>query len=643
MDIFGNASNLKGDKNVRRVEIKDEPEFSLVEENEIGSLNLETTRPRLTILKIVTIGIFLIIASKLFLSQIVQGKSLMGLAEGNRIRPRVISATRGLVTDSSGNPLAKNVPTFDLAVYPSDLPKKQDDRDKVYAKLAEISGVDKDSIKKTSEGNGLLSLDEVVIKQNLGREEALIDEQKVAGLEGAFVAQRASRNYVNLPGLSHILGYTGKVSSDDLLDHPEYLNSDWTGKAGIEKTYDEYLKGKNGVEQIEVDSTGRINRVLVDSDNREPVSGDNVQLFLDSGLQQKSYEFLMQGIEQAKQNTGNTNIDSGVVIAMNPQNGAILSYVSVPYYDNNLFVNGISNSDYQNLLNDPAKPLLDRAVNGIYPPGSIIKIVMASAGLAEGSINVNTSFDTPPAITIGEWNFPDWKDHGVTNIIRAIAESNNIFFYAIGGGFDKIKGLGIDTMKFWWQKFGLGEETGIDLPSEASGLLPDEAWKQKTKGEDWYIGDTYHAAIGQGDLLVTPIQMARATATIANGGKLLHPQFVQKITDPSGNVVKEFSPRVENPQVAPLSVIKAVQEGMRMTITGGSATSVFGSNFPVAVAGKTGTAQFFGNQKTHAWFECYAPYDNPSIALIVLIEGGGGGNEVSAPVAKNILNYYFTR
>lgn len=643
MDIFGNSTNLDGDSKVRKVKRQSDPEFSISHEFETESINSENKRPKLTVLKVFVVLVFLIIAGKLFVSQIVQGRSLLDLANGNRIRPRVIAATRGLITDSKGNALAKNTPTFDLAVYPSDLPKISSERDSTYLKLSQISGVDKDAIKQLAEKDGLLSLDEVVIKQNLTREEALIDEQKVSGLTGAFVAQRASRTYFSGTGLSHILGYTGKVSEDDLVSHPEYLGSDWTGKTGIEKTYDDYLKGKNGVEQIEVDSAGRISRVLVDSNNREPIAGDNVGLYLDSDLQTKSYEFLMQGLEQAKQNTGDSSINSGVVIAMNPMTGAILAYVSVPVYDNNQFVNGISNTDYQKLLNDPSKPLLDRAAMGIYPPGSIIKIVMASAGLSEGVINRNTSLDTPPAITIGEWSFPDWKDHGITNITRAIAESNNIFFYAIGGGFDKIKGIGIDKMKKWWQSFGLGEKTGIDLPSEASGLLPDAAWKEKVKGEDWYIGDTYHVAIGQGDLLVTPLQMLRATSVIANGGKLISPQLVSKITDPSGNVIKEFAPRIENPQVASTDVIKAVQEGMRMTVTSGSATSVFGTNFPVEVAGKTGTAQFFGNQKTHAWFECYAPYSNPNIALVVLIEGGGGGNEISAPVAKNILNYYFTR
>jgi penicillin-binding protein 2 len=416
------------------------------------------------------------------------------------------------------------------------------------------------------------------------------------------------------------------------------LLSDWIGKSGLEASYEKYLKGKNGIEQVEVDSQGSIIRVLVDENNREPEEGESISLYLDSGLQEKAGEYLIQGMEEAKKLTGEES-GGAVAIVMNVKNGGILSMVSLPSYDDNLFAKGILSADYQNLVNDPKKPMFNRATSGTYPPGSIIKIIMASAGLSEGVISVNTSLDTPPSIEVGEWSFPDWKDHGITNVERAIAESNNIFFYALGGGYDKIKGIGINNMKRWWQKFGLGSKTGIDLATEASGLLPDPDWKEKVFGEPWYIGDTYHAAIGQGDLLITPLQMVRAVATIANGGKLLAPQLVQKISDKDGNIVEEYGARVQNKQVAPPEVISTVERGMRMAVTEGSARTL--NDLPYKVAGKTGTAQFFSNQKTHAWFECYAPYDNPEIAVIVLVEGGGGGHEIAVPVARNILEYYF--
>jgi penicillin-binding protein 2 len=570
------------------------------------------------------------------------GESNQKLAEGNKIRPRVIEASRGIITDSDGVWLARNKPDFVLVLYPSDLPKKKADREEVYKKVSEIAEMSVDEIRSQAEENGLLSLDAVTLKENILHDDALLLKKSIFGLQGVSVVDRSSREYVSLPGLGHILGYTGKISEDDLKINPDYYLSDKIGKAGLEAQYEEELKGKHGVEQIEVDSKGNIVRVMVSDGNREAIPGYNLSLYLDRGLQLATVSALQKGIDSAKELT-ETDVNAGVAIVMDVNTGGILSTVSLPDYNNNLFSTKISNEDYQNLINDKSNPLFDRTIKGTYPPGSIVKIVMAAAGLSEGTITANTSFNTPAEIKIGDFVFPDWKDHSYesTNVERAIAESNNVFFYSLGGGYDKIRGLGIDNMNKYWKLFGLGEPTGIDLPGEASGLLPNAEWKKKAKNESWYIGDTYHASIGQGDLLVTPIQMLRAVATVANGGKLLNPQIVQKIVNQKGTVIKNFGPKVERENFISQSVLKTVQEGMRMAVTEGSARSL--NDLPVTVAGKTGTAQFLNNQKTHAWFECYAPYENPQIAVITMIEGGGGGHEIAAPIAKEILNYYFAR
>jgi penicillin-binding protein 2 len=640
-DIFGNSTTEEEGKKILKMDEESDLEYSLKVKSETGmSLAPEVKKRGFLVFKILTAIVFMLIIGKLFVSQIVQGKILEKAAEGNKIRPRIISAQRGMITDSKGVWLARNVPSFDLALYPADLPKDKAKRDEIYNKIAEISGQSKEEIKNKSEANGLLSLDLIILKENLSHDEALLMEEKTIGLQGLTVVKRARREYKSDIGLSHLLGYTGKISSEELKKDGSRHMSDWIGKAGLESFYEQALKGQDGIEQIEVDSTGNVVRVLADSTNREPITGNNLSLYLDTDLQQKTYEYLKEGMDQAKSLTGEAS-GGAIAIAMNPQNGGILSMVSIPSYDDNLFAQGISNEDYTKLINDPTQPMFNRATSGEYPPGSTIKIVHATAGLSEGAITENTAFDTPVEITVGDWIFPDWKDHGYTDIRRAIAESNNVFFYSIGGGYGPIKGIGIDNLKKWWQKFGLGEGTGIDLSSESSGLLPDPEWKEKVIKEPWYIGDTYHVSIGQGDLLVTPLQMVRATAAIANGGKLLHPTLVQKITDPSGNVIKELGNSVENPQVADPNIIKIVQEGMRMAVTSGSASQM--QDLPIPVAGKTGTAQFFNNAKTHAWFECYAPSDNPQIALVVIVEGGGGGHEIALPVAKNILNYYFTR
>lgn len=644
LDIFGNLSDEEEGQKTRKMSSDASFEYAIKVENKSGmSLAPKIKKRGFLLFKIFTVCLFVLLVGKLFISQIVEGKVLERAALGNKIRPRIISAQRGMITDSRGVWLARNVPSFDLALYPADLPKDKDERDKVYTQVSELTGLDKGEIKKKSEENGLLSLDMVILKENLSNDEALLLEEKTSKVPGLVVAKRARREYKSEFGLSLLLGHTGKISEEELKNNPDHHISDWIGKTGLEASYEKELKGVDGIEQIEVDSTGNIERVLVDESNREPVTGDNISLYLDMNLQQKVYEYLSQGMVEASKLTGEQSTGA-VAIAMDPKTGGILSMVSIPSYNNNEFAEGISAERYQQIINDSSKPMFNRALSGQYPPGSTIKPVMATAGLSEGVITENTSLDTPPAITIGDYIFPDWKDHGITDIRTAIAQSNNIFFYAIGGGFDKIKGIGINNMKKWWQNFGYGEKTGVDMPSEASGLLPDPTWKEEAKKESWYLGDTYHAAIGQGDLLVTPIQMVRMVAAVANGGKLLHPTLVSKVTDNQGNVISEPGNNVENPQVADPGIIQIVQQGMRMTMQpGGSAYSVFGTDLPVNVAGKTGTAQFLGNTKTHAWFECYAPYEDPQIALLVMVEGGGGGNEIAAPVAKNILSYFFSR
>jgi len=645
VDIFGNFSKLKGDKETRKIAESDEREFSYskVAVPTMGKLENKSAVSSLVLWKIITVTIFCLLVGRLFVLTVVQKNANEKLAEGNRVRPRVIDASRGLIFDSSGNWLVRNQPSFALAVYPSDLPRKKADREAIYQKLAPICQMSADDIRVAAEKNGFFSLDETDIKENISHDDALLAEQAVNGIPGVFVAQKSIRQYQTGSGLGHILGYTGIVSPADISANPVYYLSERIGKVGLEDQYESALKGKDGLEEIMVNSKGSIVQVQASSDNKEPVAGNDITLYLNNALQQQVGNFLNQGIAVGAQTTGQP-ISGAVAAVMDVNTGGILAMVSTPDYNDNLFSTKISSADYQKLINDPTNPMFDRAIQGTYPPGSISKIILASAGLAEGNITQNTSMVTPSAIKIGDYTFPDWKDHSYesTNVERALSESNDIFFYSVGGGFDKIKGLGIDKIKEYWQKFGLGEKTGIDLPGEASGLLPDNAWKKKTQGQPWYLGDTYHVSIGQGDLLVTPLQMLRATAAIANGGKLLQPQLVEKITDPNGKVVQQFGPRVENPQVADPSVIKTVQAGMRMVVTDGSAHSIF-PNFPIEVAGKTGTAQFLDNQKTHAWFECYAPYDNPQIAVIVLVEGGGEGFDIAAPVAKNILQYYFSQ
>lgn len=646
MDILGNFPKLGGDKRKRRVEKQGYQNFSYtdVAVSSIGKMETKSASRSFFSLKVLLVFVFCILIFKIFVLQVFEGDTYQGKAEQNRIRPRIIEATRGLITDKNGVWLARNKPSFALAIYPSDLPKKKSEREETYQKIAELAGISIDDVRKEAEKDGLLSLNEILLKEDIPHEEALLLEEKIAGIPGVFIADKSIRQYRVGDGLSHILGYTGIVTPEILKKdvNKEYYSSAKVGRAGLEAEYEKYLMGKYGVEQIEVDSNQNIIKVLVEKENKEPVAGNDIVLNLDMDLQLKVSEYLRAGLAKGMELIG-SEIKGGAAIVMDVNTGGILSLVSVPDYDNNLFAAKISNEDYAKLLADPDRPMFNRAVNGVYPPGSISKIILASAGLQEGNITKNTAFDTPPAITVGDYVFPDNKDHGYTDITRAIAESNNIFFYSIGGGYDNIKGLGIDKIKEYWQKFGLGEPTGIDLPGESSGLLPDGEWKKRVKKEPWYIGDTYHVSIGQGDLLVTPLQMLRATAVIANGGKLLQPQLVNKIVGPDGKVIKEFGPRIERENFIKTDVIQTVAKGMRMAVTEPSGSVHSFNELPVSVAAKTGTAQFLNNAKTHAWIECFAPYEKPEIAVIILADGGGGNYAIASPIAKDIINYYFTR
>jgi penicillin-binding protein 2 len=286
--------------------------------------------------------------------------------------------------------------------------------------------------------------------------------------------------------------------------------------------------------------------------------------------------------------------------------------------------------------------MFDRVISGAYPSGSTIKPLVAAGGLQENVITQNTTIDDSGSIKVGSWVYPDWKAHGLVDIRRALAVSCNVFFYAVGGGWDKIRGLGPAKLQYYYEKFGLGAKTGIDLPGEISGLVPSPDWKEKAQKEMWYLGDTYHMSIGQGDVLTTPLQMVMAISAIANNGELLKPKLVDKISDENGKTIQEFSKEVTRNNFVDKDNLQIVREGMHdcVTQTYGSCHGVLGG-VPVDAAAKTGTAQYANNTKTHAWMVSFAPYNNPTFAIAVIVEGGGEGYAAAGPVVKDSLSYYF--
>jgi len=574
---------------------------------------------------------FAILTAQLLKLQITLGTFNKTLAEGNRIRAREINAPRGLITDSNNQILAKNIPSYNLVVYPLDIPKDQKEKEETFQKLSEIAQISINEITDKISQKGSANSDPIILKENLDRDTAMILEVKTKNLAGVEINKKPIREYINVDGLGPILGYVGKVSDKDLEENPSYRPSYEIGKEGIELFYEKYLKGTQGILEIEVDSKGRQQRQL---SSKEPFPGDNLQLSIDSELESKIAYFLSGYIRAS-------NSPGGAAVAMNPQTGEVLAIVSLPTYDNNLFTRQTIQEEYQKLLEDPAKPMFNRAIAGTYPSGSTIKPVIAAAGLQEGVITANTTINAPAEIKVGNYTYPDWKAHGLTDVRKAIAESVNIYFYAVAGGWDKIKGLGVEKLKNYLLKFGFGSKTGIDLPGEVSGLVPDPNWKEKNKKEMWYLGDTYHLGIGQGDFLVTPTQMVVALSAIANGGDLLKPQIVKKITDKDGNIIRDFRKEVLSSKVIDDQYLQIVREGMRQAVTSGSATRL--NNLPVMAAAKTGTAQFGSEGKTHAWMAAYAPYHDPQIAIVVLVEEGGEGYATAGPVVNDVFSWYFSR
>lgn len=568
-----------------------------------------------------------VLAGRVFVLNTVQGEKYQGMSERNSLRMLTIPAPRGIIYDRTGQALVQNIPTLDLAVVPSDLPREEGDRVRERELLRSIIDIDQEVVSSVFGAKGNTA-SPVLLKSRLTQEEMLIFLSRQADFPGVVLMRSAEREYRDGAIFSHLIGYEGKIRQQELDDYPEYGLSDMIGKEGIEKSYESFLRGKNGADRVEVDALGKIKKEL---GSVQPVPGNDIILHIDAELQKKIFDSLSMLLETK-------NLKRAAAVAMNPETGGVLALVSLPSYDNNLFSGGIDQKHYEELLTDDARPLFNRAVSGEYPPGSTIKPVVAAAALAEGVVNEHTEIESRGGISIGKFFFGDWKAHGFTDIRRAIAVSSDVYFYSVGGGYGSVPGLGMRRMKAYEEFFGYGKKTGIDIPGEADGFLPDPDWKQRRFGERWYIGDDYHAAIGQGFVTATPLQILNSIATIGNGGILREPRLVSHIRDASGKLSPVESPVVRRDFVD-ANILRIVREGMRETVTEGTAQPL--RDLPVAVAGKTGTAQFGTGKDTHGWFVSFAPYEKPEIALIVLVEGQGEEGYNAVPVTKEVYQWYF--
>lgn len=622
MKLFGYSSQYRG------MEIDDA--VLTITEKDAARLEAPLHRGLARWFRILCAIVLVLLGARVFFLNVVKGGYYQDVAVRNSVRNVLLSAPRGLIFDRYGKQLVRNVPSMELLATPGDLPTSEEERQSMIERLRSFIAFDSDEWEALLRSAGGTFSAPIVLKPSLTQDETLIFSARAAEFPGISLERSAVREYQDGLIFSHILGYEGKIRKEELAEYPDYLPIDSIGKQGIEKSYESELRGKRGADRVEVDSRGAVKKAL---GVFEPEPGSDLILNIDADLQKKLFDSLSVALDTA-------GLRKGAAVAMDPRDGSVLALVSLPSFDNNLFAGGIDSANYAGLIEDDAIPLFNRAIAGEYPPGSTIKPFLASAALAEGVVTPNTQIESRGGITVAGFSFGDWKAHGFTDVRHAIAVSSDVYFYSVGGGYGNIRGLGMEKMDAYEQCFGFGSETGIDVPGEKTGFLPTAEWKEKKFGERWYIGDTYHASIGQGFVLATPLQLADATSAVANGGTLWKPRVVGQIRDRDGTL-RSMAPEALRRNVIDPSILKTVREGMRMTVTESVGTAQSLAGLPVAVAGKTGTAQFGTEKKTHGWFESFAPYEHPTIVLVVLIEGQENEGYFAVPVTKDVLSWYF--
>ncbi|MBI3088686.1 MAG: hypothetical protein HYY99_00255 [Candidatus Colwellbacteria bacterium] len=533
-------------------------------------------------------------------------------AEANANQEIPLIAPRGLITDRHGAPLVENQAIFSVFLQINEM-VRNNEKEAVLEVAENTLGLDRNTVLETFENTNFSS---IILARDIGREKAIA--VKTTGLKSLVVENDYRRNYKD-PAFSHTVGYVGLVNGKDLRDNENLVLNDSIGRSGLEAYYDERLRGTNGAISAYRNAKGEVESV---SRSKEPVPGENLTTTIDADFQKYFYERLLQGLL----NLGRT---SGAGVAINPQNGEVLALVSLPSFDaNNIAL----------YLDDPYRPLFNRIVSGVYSPGSTIKPVHAVAALNEGVVDPQKRVYSAGYIEIPNpydstrpSRFLDWKAHGWVDVYSALARSSNVYFYAVGGGFGDVRGLKINTMRGYWQKFGLDKKTGIDLPGESNGFLPAPEEKEKRTGSPWLLGDTYNVSIGQGDLQISPLELVDAIAAIGYHGKSFVPHLL-KDKEP------ELLTDVSNLEPA----LKEVRKGMEDAVAQPYGTAHLLGNLPVKVAAKTGSAQIALNTKINALFVGYAPADDPQIAILILVEDAREGSANTVPIARDVLEWYYT-
>ncbi|MBN2501295.1 MAG: penicillin-binding protein 2 [Anaerolineales bacterium] len=669
--------------------------------------------------------VFIVFIVRLFTIQIVQSAEYIAQAEENRTETISISTRRGVIYDRNGIILARNIASYNVAITPALLPYEDSDPDvifkdgeanEIFRELSYLTGVPvykgsiEDPLLTCGDNMGIREMaakgftfspyTPVLIKCDIDIELAMAIQEKAVDWPGVSIEVEPIRDYPTGEVTAGVVGFLGPIPAlreEELRAEGFIPNRDKVGYAGIELYFDEELRGKNGQRVVEVDVAGQTLRDIEAPLAAEP--GLNLILTLDTRLQQAAYSILRREIDFWNTYLGRINATSGVVIAMNPQTGEILSMVYWPTFENNRMARFIPAYYYEQLTSDSTEPLLNHAVGAEMPAGSVFKLVTAVGALNEEVVTPDTVLDTPGTIELTEKfyagdpgsgrEFVDWNraGFGSLNFLGGISNSSNVYFYKVGGGYrDEVpQGLGICRLGTYARALGYGDYLGIELPDEQDGLIPNPTWKRINQGENWSTGDTYLASVGQGLMIATPLQVLTSAATIANDGVLMQPTLLREIIDGEGNVIQAFEPQVKwdltNPETPLIQkydnpdgigscketvdeagnpvltyvepwVFDTVQQGMRQAVISGTLSNEF-ANVGVAAAGKTGTAEYCddianaknlcipGNWPTHAWTVAYAPYEDPEIAVVAFVYNGGEGASVAGPIVRQMIEAYF--
>lgn len=584
---------------------------------------------RVSGLAIAVTALFFLLLMRLWYLQIVKVESFQNLSESNRLRLVPVAASRGAILDRNGRIMVDNRASFSVAVIPQEVA----DKDALIATLARLLALDPaEMAEKWEKGRRQGRFRPVILASGLTRDQLEILEENRLSLPGVDIEMHPIREYPYGVLGAHLFGHLGEMSEQELGSDrfKGYNPGDYVGKSGIERTWEKELHGADGGRQIEVDATGRFLRTVSE---KTPTTGNSLVLTVDLEIQ-----------KQAEAAFGDK---AGAAVALDVNSGEVLAFVSTPGFDPALFAGKLPARQWKEYLEDKRHPLENKALKGQYPPGSTFKIITALAGLEEGLVDGNTTEYCSGAYQMGNRAFRCWKrsGHGATDLRKALRESCDVYFYRLG------ERLGVDRLAFYANKFGLGAPFGIDLEHEKPGLIPTSGWKEKRFGKKWARGETLPVAIGQGYVLMTPIQLAAMTAAVANEGTVYRPRLVKKVIGPDGKLLREFRPEVLRRIVMKPESWRLVKQGLYAVVNEPGGTGAAARLYEVKVAGKTGTSQVVKlrdgrgrvpyQYRDHALFVAFAPYEKPEIAVAVVVEHGEHGGGTAAPIAGRILRAYF--